>query len=276
MAATLPGSAQLRFDLNQGWIAPRRGTAVWEYMIAIRPLSPDCAVKRQAGQCTTCSAREFSVCGALGDADLYKMNALAEHVTLKAGETLTREGDPARHLFNITAGSVRVFKLLPDGRRQIMGFLFAGDLLGLTAGDEFAFSAEAVEDMTACRFKRPAYRALVKDSPALEAALLERANHELAAAHNQMVLLGRKTAQERLATFLLDLPSKDPARFDGPNHVRLPMSRSEIADYLGLTIETVSRVLTKLKTQGLIQLTSLNDVTIVHPAALRRIAEGDA
>lgn len=245
-------------------------------MIEIRTLPSNCAVRRNEAVCSTCGARALSVCGALGDAELRKLDALAEHVTLGADETLTREGEPARHLFNITSGSVRVFKLLPDGRRQIMGFLFAGDFLGLTAGNEFAFSAETIEPATLCRFKREAYRGLVKDSPALEAALLERANHELAAAHNQMVLLGRKTAQERLATFLLELPSKDPARFDGPNQVRLPMSRSEIADYLGLTIETVSRVLTKLKTQGLIRLTALNAVTIVNRAALIRIAEGDA
>lgn len=245
-------------------------------MIEIRSLPSNCAARRDADVCTTCGARSLSVCGALGVAELRKLDALAEHVTLKAGESLTREGDPARHLFNITAGSVRVFKLLSDGRRQVMGFLFAGDFLGLTAGNEFAFSAEAIEPVAACRFKREAYRALVKETPSLEAALLERANHELAAAHNQMVLLGRKTAQERLATFLLDLPSKDPARFDGPNHVRLPMSRSEIADYLGLTIETVSRALTKLKTQGLIRLTALNDLTVVNSAALRRMAEGDA
>lgn len=245
-------------------------------MIEIRSLPNNCATRRGAEACSTCGARALSVCGALGEADLRRLDQLAERMTLRADETLTREGDPARHLFNITSGSVRVFKLLPDGRRQIMGFLFAGDFLGLTAGDAFAFSAETIEPVTVCRFKRDAYRALVKDSPALESALLERSNHELAAAHNQMVVLGRKTAQERLATFLLELPSKDPARFDGPNHVRLPMSRSEIADYLGLTIETVSRVLTKLKTQGLIRLAALNDVVVVNPAALRRIAEGDA
>lgn len=245
-------------------------------MIEIRSLPTNCAARREAEACAACRARSLSVCGALGDSELRKLDVLAERMTFGANEALTREGDPARHLFNITSGSVRVFKLLPDGRRQIMGFLFAGDFLGLTAGDEFAFSAETIEPVTVCRFKREAYRVLVRESSALEAVLLERANHELAAAHNQMVLLGRKTARERLATFLLDLPSKDPARFDGPNQVRLPMSRSEIADYLGLTIETVSRVLTKLKTQGLIRLTSLNTATIVNPAALRRIAEGDA
>lgn len=245
-------------------------------MIEIKSLPASCAARRSAQVCASCSARALSVCGALADADLVSLDALAERISIPAGEALTREGDPARHLYNITSGSVRVFKLMADGRRQITGFLFAGDFLGLTAGDAFAFSAEAIEPVTLCRFKRPEYRTLVKQLPALEAALLDRANHELAAAHNQMVLLGRKTAQERIATFLLELPAKDPARPGGANLVRLPMSRSEIADYLGLTIETVSRVLTRLKTEGLVRLAALNEIVILKPAALRRLADGEA
>ncbi len=244
-------------------------------MIEIKSLPTNCAVRPNEQICSNCGARALSVCGALGDADLARLDGLAERVSLPAGDALTREGDPARYLYNITSGSVRVFKLLADGRRQITGFLFAGDFLGLTAGEAFAFSAEAIEPVTLCRFKRAEYRSLVRESPSLEAALLDRANHELAAAHNQMVLLGRKTAQERIATFLLELPSKDPARPGGENTVRLPMSRSEIADYLGLTIETVSRVLTRLKTQGLLRLASLNEIVVLKPAALRRLAEGD-
>ena len=109
----------------------------------------------------------------------------------------------------------------------------------------------------------------------LEEALLDRATHELAAAQNQMLLLGRKTAQERIASFLLALPTRDPLRPSTEDQVRLPMTRSEIADYLGLTIETVSRVLTKLKTTGVIRLLSLNELRIEQPDRLRDIAEGE-
>lgn len=245
-------------------------------MLELRALPDDCARRRRDSVCATCGARAFSVCNSLEPEDLARLDAIAERVSLDAGQALIRQGDPAVHVFNITSGSVRVFKLLADGRRQITGFLFAGDFVGLATGQDYAFSAEAVEAATLCRFRKADYRALIRERPTLEAALLERATHELAAAQNQMLLLGRKTAQERIASFLLDLPARDPARPASPDQVRLPMTRSEIADYLGLTIETVSRVFTRLKTSGVIQLISLHELTVLKPEALRRLAEGEA
>ena len=244
-------------------------------MIELRTLPTDCGQRRRDNACDNCGARALSVCGSLDDADLARLDSLAEHVTLGAGDVLTRQGDVAAHVFNITSGSVRVFKLLADGRRQITGFLFAGDFLGLASAEAYVFSAEAIEPATACRFRRSEYRALIRDRPTLETALLDRATHELAAAQNQMVLLGRKTALERVASFLLDLQAQDPARPGPADHIRLPMTRSEIADYLGLTIETVSRVLTRLKTEGVIRLVSLNDVLVERPDRLLVLAGGD-
>ena len=181
-------------------------------MLELKTLPTDCSTRRRRNACDTCGARALSVCGSVDDADLGRLDAMAEHATFAAGNVLIREGDPAVHVFNITSGSVRVYKLLADGRRQITGFLFTGDFLGLATGDTYVFSAEAVEPATACRFRKTEYRALIRDCPTLETTLLERANHELAAAQNQMLLLGRKTALERIASFLLDLPSHDPAR----------------------------------------------------------------
>ena len=244
-------------------------------MIELRTLPTDCAQRRQDNACDNCGARALSVCGSLDDSDLSRLDSLAEHITLGPGDVLTRQGDLAAHVFNITSGSVRVFKLLADGRRQITGFLFAGDFLGLASADAYVFSAEAIEPATACRFRRSEYRALIRDRPTLESALLDRASHELAAAQNQMVLLGRKTALERVASFLLDLPARDPARSGPADHIRLPMTRSEIADYLGLTIETVSRGLTRLKSDGVIRLMSLNDVIVERPDRLKMLAGGE-
>lgn len=245
-------------------------------MIELKSLPADCAGRRSERGCDSCGARAFSVCGSLGPEDLAKLDALAESLTFTPGQPLAHEGDPADFLFNVTSGSLRVYKLLSDGRRQITGFLFAGDFLGLASGDLHLFTAEAIEPSTACRFRRTDYHALVHASPSLERALLDRTRHELAAAQSQMLLLGRKTAQERLASFLLDLPSHDPLRPTEAGRVRLPMTRGEIADYLGLTIETVSRVLTRLKTQGVIRLLSLNELSIERPERLRALAEGDA
>lgn len=243
-------------------------------MLELRSLPNDCARRRQEAHCVTCGARAFSVCASLKPSDLAALDEIAERISVKAGETLVDEGETAHHLFNITSGSVRIYKLLPDGRRQIMGFLFAGDFIGLAAGADYAFSAEAIEDATLCRFRKREYLALVRECPELEASLLARATHELAAAQNQMLLLGRKTARERIASFLLDLPGRDPIRPSLDHHVRLPMTRMEIADYLGLTIETVSRELTKLKTSGLIRMLSLNELKVESPEQLRAIAGG--
>ena len=243
-------------------------------MLELRTLPAACAQRRSDAACASCGARAFSVCGRLGDEDLAKLDSIAERTALKAGEGLIRQGDPAGHVFNITSGSVRVYKLLPDGRRQITGFLFAGDFVGLATGEDYAFSAEAIEDATLCRFRKSDYRALIRQAPALESALLERATHELAAAQNQMLLLGRKTALERVASFLLNLP-EDPVRPATDGLVRLPMTRAEIADYLGLTIETVSRVFSRLKTTGVIRLVSLHELRIENPDRLAALAEGE-
>jgi len=229
----------------------------------------------KANDCDRCGARELSVCGSVSNPELVRLGSLAEVVTLTAGAVLTREGDAAPHVFNITSGSLRVYKLLPDGRRQITGFLFAGDFLGLAIGDFYVFSADAIEPTTVCRFRKGPFRALVESSPPLEHMLLRRTSHELAAAQNQMLLLGRKTAIERLASFLLDLPSHDPARPTAPGHVRLPMKRGEIADYLGLTIETVSRVLTRMKAKGIISMPSQSDLIVERPDLLRAHADGE-
>lgn len=245
-------------------------------MLEIKALPAGCADRRRSNACDVCGARPLSVCASIDDADLSRLDALADHLVLGAGDTMIRADDPALHVFNITSGSVRVYRLLPDGRRQITGFLFAGDFLGLATGETYVFSAEAIEAVTACRFRKSEYRALIRETPALETALLDRANHELAAAQNQMLLLGRKTALERVSTFLLDLPSHDPARPGPAGHVRLPMTRAEIADYLGLTIETVSRVFTRLKTGGVVRLLSLTELRVEHPEVLRALAEGDA
>lgn len=245
-------------------------------MIELKAPPVDCADRRRSNACDTCGARPLSVCGSIDELGLGRLDSLAEHLAFEPGAALIRIGDAARHFFNITAGSVRVYKLLSDGRRQIVGFLFAGDFLGLASEDRYLFSAEAIEPVTVCRFRKTDYRTLVHDTPALEAVLLARAHHELAAAQNQMLLLGRKTALERVASFLLDLPSHDPARPVTDGHVHLPMTRSEIADYLGLTIETVSRVLTRLKTSGVIRLVSLTELQVLRPATLQALAEGDA
>lgn len=226
--------------------------------------------------CDGCTARSLSVCGVLTDAGIARLNAISDHRDFVAGEVLAREGDPATQLFNITAGAVRVHKLLPDGRRQIVGFMFPGDFLGLATGDRYAFSAEAITAGSACRFSRKAYRQLLGEMPELETALLDRTASELRAAQDQMLLLGRKTAIERFASFLLDLSARDRRAGGEGLEIQLPMTRAEIADYLGLTTETVSRVTSRLKARQVIRLLTLHSLRITQLDELATLAGFEA
>jgi CRP/FNR family transcriptional regulator len=229
--------------------------------------------------CATCSARATSVCNAIEDRDLDRLGATATSMIVQPGHTFIQEGDTAEHFFNVTSGTAKLFKLLPDGRRQITGFAGMGVFLGLAVSTSYAFSAEAVDSMRICRFSRPKLRTLLDDFPAMEKRLLEVASNELVAAQEQMLLLGRKTARERLASFLTaraDMagPCASSTAPNLPQPLSLPMTRGDIADYLGLTIETVSRTLTRLKGERLIDVPNTSDVVLLDPRALRDLATG--
>lgn len=224
--------------------------------------------------CATCEARPLSVCNAIPDADLARLAGIAVVTEVAAGQCFIDEGEPATSFFNVTAGTAKLFKLLPDGRRQITGFVAAGHFLGLAVSDTYAFSAEAIERVRFCRFQRAKLRALLDDFPLMEKRLLEVAANELVAAQEQMLLLGRKTARERLATFMLLQSRQGMPCGHSRRRFNLPMTRSDIADYLGLTIETVSRTLTRLRGEGMIDFASQNEVVICDPTALEELAGG--
>jgi len=243
-----------------------------------RPIVVDAA--RAIDQCIHCGARGYSVCNVIEARDLDRLANAATTMTVAAGRSFIREGDPAEHFFNITGGTAKLFKLLPDGRRQITGFAGVGHFLGLAVSATYAFGAEALEPMKVCRFSRSKLRALLDDFPAMEKRLLEVASNELVAAQEQMLLLGRKTARERLASFLIARAAMPPTCLvrepEIAGVITLPMTRSDIADYLGLTIETVSRTLTRFKSEGLIEIPAPGDVAIRDHAALNSMATGVA
>ena len=181
---------------------------------------------------------------------------------MQADQAFITEGDRADHFFNVTGGTARLFKSLPDGRRQITGFAGRGHFLGLAVSGAFAFTAEAIEPVQFCRFSRRRLRTLLDEFPAFRIRLLEVACKELVAAQVQMLLLGRKTAREHVASFLL-ARSADYAPCAGPLMIlHLPMTRTDIADYLGLTIETVSRTMTRLRDDRLIGIPSPSEIVI--------------
>ena len=227
-----------------------------------------------ASPCDTCQAREFSACAPLTAEEQKRLAAIMRTVNIEPHCPIFDEADPAEYVYTITAGTVKVYKLLGDGRRQITGFLFAGDFLGLIHKEAYAYSAEALVPTRLCRFPRGRLEALLVEIPHLEQRLLAMASHELAAAQDQMVLLGRKSARERVVSFILML-SNSATRHGRPGDpVFLAMSRSDIADYLGLTTETVSRTVTLLKKQGLVELLDDRRIRLANMSALREIAEG--
>ena len=224
--------------------------------------------------CAHCDARQFSVCNAIPDQDMARLASAAMVATAQPGTSFIEEGEPANAFFNITGGTAKLFKLLPDGRRQITGFVGVGHFLGLAVSNTYAFSAEAITDVRYCRFSRARLRALLDDFPMMEKRLLEVASNELVAAQEQMLLLGRKTARERLASFLMAQSRQGVACHAPRRRFSLPMTRSDIADYLGLTIETVSRTLTKLRGEGMIEIPSATEMVIHDQGALENLAGG--
>jgi CRP/FNR family transcriptional regulator, anaerobic regulatory protein len=197
-------------------------------------------------------------------------------ITVQAtpGQTIVLEGDPCSHCFRVLTGAVRLYKGTADGRRQLIDFLVAGDCFGLL-GAHYTYGVEAITHITLSKTPRATLAAAVHQQPALADCLIELAAAKLARAHEQMLLLGRKNAQEKVASLLLELARRigtDEARWT----FRLPLSRQEMADHLGLTIETVSRTMTRLREEGLIALPTPHDVVLLHPAELATLAEGMA
>lgn len=213
----------------------------------------------------------------LGCADLARFKNLGRTVTLSPGQTLFHEGDPATRVFTLTRGTLKLYKLLADGRRHIAAFMHPGDVIAASPADEHAFTAEAVEEAQLCWFPRNRFDGFVESHMAMERRLYRVARDELAAAQQQLVLLGRKTATERVASFLLALAGRGEQP-PGPDSqiVRLPMSRSDIADYLGLTRETVSRVLSALRRARAIRLVAIDELQILDRGALEERAEARA
>ena len=172
------------------------------------------------------------------------------------------ENEPADYLYKIVSGAVRTYKVLNDGRRQIGSFYLPGDIFGLEVGDEHSFSAEAVVDCKVLVIKRSALVSLAGRDTEVARQLWTMAAGELQRAQDHVMLL-IKTAQERVAGFLMEMS----ARNGGAGEVDLPMSRQDIADYLGLTIETVSRTLTQLENSGAIAVPTSRRIVLRSAAA---------
>jgi CRP/FNR family transcriptional regulator, nitrogen fixation regulation protein len=176
------------------------------------------------------------------------------------------ENEPADYLYQVVSGGVRTYKILTDGRRQVGGFYLPGDIFGLEFTDEHSLSAEAIADTKVLVVKRSALNALSSRNASIAQDLFALTGRELRRAQDHILLL-IKSAQERVASFLLEMSE----RVAGSNAIELPMSRQDIADYLGLTIETVSRTLTSLETCAAIEVPTSRRILLRNRSALNRL-----
>ena len=204
----------------------------------------------------------------VNDTETDPLDALGTVVTIATGAELYGEGDRAEHWYRVRSGIVRTSKLLPDGRRQIDDFLFPGDFFGLEIGATRSLTAEAVNGASVVRYARARFDGEAPTDSRLSARLLNITLGRLGKAHERLLTLGRKTAEERVASFLLEMLDRAPSA----GAIELAMSRTDIADYLGLTIETVSRTFSALKRDRVIALANAHRVTIVDLAALETLS----
>ena len=199
--------------------------------------------------------------GAEGTIDLMGMP-----MNFKRNAEIFGEDEPADYLYKVVSGAVRTYKLLNDGRRQIGAFYLPGDVFGLESGSVHALSAEAISDSKIVVIKRSALISLASRDNTVASQLWAITAGELQRAQEHVLAL-IKTAEERVVGFLLEMA----ARVSGGNQIELPMSRQDIADYLGLTIETVSRTMTHLESAAAIELPTSRRVVLRNRAALGRL-----
>jgi CRP/FNR family transcriptional regulator, anaerobic regulatory protein len=186
--------------------------------------------------------------------ELLELQKLAVQVRLGAGKTIFSEGELADSVFGLSQGFVRLYKLLPDGRRQVLTFALPGDFLGMPLASRHSHSADAIGEIAVSRFSRVELTSLIRSSSNLMRLLMEFAARELEMAQDQLLLIGKGSAEEKVAIFLVSWRSRLARHTAFSESIPLPMPRQDIADYLGLTLETISRTLTKFEQRNAIRI----------------------
>lgn len=221
-------------------------------------------------RCGACPIRDHAVCAYASGDELAALDGIKSYRDYAAGRDILSAGMRAPMVGSIVRGVVKLTKSLPDGRAQMVGLLFPGDFVGHPSRAEAEFDATAATDVTLCLFQRAPFESLMRGSHRLEQRMLDMTLTELDAAREWLLLLGRKTARERLSSFLLMLARR--AQDDPCAEIALPLTRGEMAAYLGLTIETVSRHMTRLRADGVIGFDTARSVRVPSVARLEEEA----
>jgi CRP/FNR family transcriptional regulator len=238
----------------------------------------DCFLLPHA-QCATCPVRKSGVCCALANEHVSELSDIMVHRQYAAGREIVHQEDTSELFAIVLSGTVKLTRVLPDGRQQIVGLLSVSASLGDLYADKSHDTAECVTDVTLCCFPRKRFDAVLKRHPELQHRLLLRAMEDLDDARQWIVALGQKSAEEKVASFLLWLWDKQAYRIVPDPElgdellIKCPFARREIAEFLGLTLETVSRQFTRLRNAEVIGVFNHRRIEIKDLDALRRLAE---
>ncbi len=224
-------------------------------------------------RCSLCKIRSYSFCRCLNDDQLEIFSKVSFEKKFTDKENIFLQNDPSTHLYNITEGNVKIYQLLDDGRIQIIGFLYPGDFFGTYKNNKYNYSAEAIGNLRVCVFDQRILDKYMDQNPILAKELLNQTSYELTLAQDRMTVMGRLNAIEKIAIFFINISNQRKRIGWQSNPISLSMARQDIADYLGLTIETVSREISKLKTSNIIKIISSKQLIINDFEKLNQISK---
>ncbi len=227
-------------------------------------------------KCSNCPIRHRAVCARCDEDELDVLEKIKSYRTFRAGETVLWRGDELSHVSSVVSGIATLSKTLDDGRMQMVGLLLPSDFIGRPGRKTLDFDVTAASDITLCSFERKSFERLLENTPHISQRLVEMAMDELDAARDWMVLLGRKTAREKLASFIQMLVQRSRIGESDIPSLALPLTREEIASYLGLTLETVSRQFTQFRKDGILEFSDRRQFNVIDHAALLEATGDDA
>lgn len=234
-----------------------------------RPLSFD-------KTCDRCPIRHRAVCATCDADEIIELDKMKFYRSFEAGQPIMWSGDRMEFVGSIVSGTATIERLMEDGRKQTMGLLLPSDFIGRPGRNVAMYDVTAVTDVTLCCFRRESFEKMLVETPHVSQRMLEMALDELDAARDWMLLLGRKTAREKIATFLMMVARRTATDIDVQSHFELPLTREAMADYLGLTIETVSRQFSAFRKEGLIVLEDKRRISILNTISMQAEAGSDA
>jgi len=224
-------------------------------------------------RCSLCKIRSYSFCRCLNDDQLEIFSKVSFEKKFTDKVNIFLQNDPSTHLYNITEGNVKIYQLLDDGRIQIIGFLYPGDFFGTYKNNKYNYSAEAIGNLRVCVFDQRVLDKYMDQNPILAKELLNQTSYELTLAQDRMTVMGRLNAIEKISIFFINISNQRKRIGWQSNPISLSMARQDIADYLGLTIETVSREISKLKTSNIIKIISSKQLFINDIEKLKQISK---